>query len=234
MASHTSATPETQSFTGNLGGVFSIFIDPEGAARQVFYRWCWVLPMVLLSVAIIVQSLMTLPSVEHVLLTNPPAGVTPEAIPRILGIQKIFSYVGPVFAAVFMLLGALLIFGTASILQVKATFGNLFNLVAMGSLIKVLDVITSVIIVRAKGDDITSMAALHPSVGLDLLVTDSTNKVLAALMNFFSIPTIWAIVMTALTFSFAFKVSKTKGFIAMAPYWLMFLALAVVGGLFTT
>jgi len=233
MAStQTSLTPEAPSGGGNPLGVFAIFLDAPAAARQVFYRWSWVLPLVLVSIAAVVQSLMILPAVQHVMLTNPPAGVTAESIPRILSIQKTFSFLAPVGVVIFLMLGTLLMFGAASVLQAKATFANIFNLVAMSSLIKLVDSITSIIIVRAKGDDINSMSELHPTVGLDFLVGDSTNKIVAALLNFFSVPTIWAIIMTALTFSFAFKVSKSKGFAATAPYWLMFLLLAAVGALF--
>ena len=233
MAAHTTSTPDAPTLAGNLFGVFSIFIDPQSAARQVFYRWSWVLPIVLIFAAVIAQSLLILPSVEHVMLTNPPAGVTPEAVPRIMSMQRTFSFIGPIIVIVFMLIGALLVFGVASVVEAKARFGNIFNLVAMGSMIRLLDVVTGVVIVRAKGDDISSMAALHPTVGLDLLVTDSTNKVLAGIMNFLSLPTIWAIVMMALTFSFAFKTSKTKGFMATSPYWLMTLGLTVLGAMFT-
>lgn len=229
MASHAAATPEQGSFASDLAGMFSVFIDPQDTAKRIFHKWFWVGPILLGSIVIFIYSQLLLPSVEHVLQVNPPPGVTPEVIPKVMGIQRAFSYASPIIGVIFAALGALILWGTSSVFGIKTSLRTLFNLVAVCSLIKLLDLVAGLIIVRAKGDDISTMAALRPTIGLDLFTGEGTNKFLAGLMNFFSIPTIWQIVAMGLIFSYAFNVSKGKAFTAIAPYWLVFLLFGVAG-----
>ena len=231
MATQAAVNPEEGSFFGDLAGMFSVFIDPQDTAKRIFHKWFWVGPIILGAIVIFVYSQMLLPAVEHVMQVNPPPGVTPEAVPRIMGIQRAFTYASPLIGIIFTAIGALILWGISSVLDIKATFRTLFSLVAVTGLIKLLDLIAGLIIVRAKGDDISTMAALRPTIGLDLFVGEGTNKLLAALLNFFSIPTLWQIAVMGLVFSYAFKVSKGKAFTAIAPYWLVFLLFAVAGAM---
>ena len=110
-----------------------------------------------------------------------------------------------------------------SILAVNAKFRMLLNLVAGCWLIQSLSDIASVVILKAKGEAST-MAELTPPLGLDIFLSEGTNKLLMGFLGFFSLFGIWWIVMLVLVFSAAFRVSKGKAFAIIFPLLLIGLA----------
>src|SRR2546421_5630182 len=97
--SGSSAQPET--FVDDLAGMGSFFIDPQGAARRVFYKWFWIGPLVIFSIVSVIASYLMLPMVQHVLEVSPiPAGTNPEQYQRgmeiSMTIQRISMYFSPV------------------------------------------------------------------------------------------------------------------------------------------
>jgi hypothetical protein len=71
------------------------------------------------------------------------------------------------------------------------------------------------------------MAELRPALGLDIFLSEGTNKDATAFLGFFSIFEIWWIVMMALIFSTAFRVSKGKAFAAILPLVIVSILLRV-------
>jgi hypothetical protein len=224
MASYSSELPveRSESVGDNLAGIFSFYIDPEGAARRVHTKWFWIWPVILISIAGVVIGSMIIPIVQHVMEIAPlPPGATPEQFQKgvsvSLTIQRIlFTYLGPVLAVVVLSIQAGLLAAAGSVMGVKATFRSLFNLVAGCALISMLEQIAVIVILKGKGD-ISTVAELRPPLGLDIFLSESTNKFLLAFLGYFSIFQIWWIVMLALVFAAAFRVPKGKAFAVVAP-----------------
>jgi hypothetical protein len=227
--SGSSAEPET--FAGDLAGMGSFFIDPAGAARRVFHRWFWIAPLIVFSIVSATATYLMMPMVQHALEVSPiPAGASPDQYQRGMDIaltfQRISMYFSPVIVAVILVLQALVVFATCSVLTINLKFRWIFNLVAGCSLIQVLASIASLAVVKGKGE-ISSMAELRPALGLDIFLSEGTNKDATAFLGFFSIFEIWWIVMMALIFSTAFRVSKGKAFAAILPLVIVSILLRV-------
>jgi hypothetical protein len=215
------SSAESETLGGDLAGMGSFFIDPQGAARRVYHKWFWIGPLVIFSIVSVIASYLMLPMVQHVLEVSPiPNGASPEQYQRgmdmALTIQRVSMYFSPAIVALILALQALVIWATCSVLTIDVKFRWLFNLVAGCSLIQVLASLASLAILKGKGE-ISTMAELRPALGLDIFLPEGTNKYAMAFLGYFSIFELWWIVMMALVFSAAFRVSKGKAFAAVLP-----------------
>ena len=225
------------SFGTDLAGTGCFFIDPQGAARRVHSKWFWVTPLIIFSIVSFVASYIMVPMARHVMETAPlPQGVTPEQYQRGmeigLTIQKVSMYFAPVLAAVLFAIQTAILLGMSVALGVGAKFRQLFNLIAGCSLIQVLAAAAGVIILKAKGE-VSSVAELRPALGLDIFLPEGTNKLLVAVLGYFSVFEIWWIVMMVLIYSAAFRVSKGKALMVIAPLILLSILLRVSGAVFS-
>jgi hypothetical protein len=231
------AVEEKGSFAGDLLGMFNFLIDPGAAAKLVKHKWFWVGPLILISIISLVVGSMLMPLVEQVVMSQPtPPNMDPAQFQKSLGygvmIQKAFTYAAPITTAALWALVALIIFATASVLQVKTKFLWIFNMVAGLSLIgDGLRAIATLVLLKMKGE-ITTTAELQPAMGLDIFMPEGASKVLTGLLGFFSIFQIWYIVMAVLIFAAAFKVSKGKAFAAVSPIFIIGLLVRVIGAAF--
>jgi hypothetical protein len=114
-------------------------------------------------------------------------------------------------------------------MQIKAKFLWLFNLVMGCGLITILQQVATYLVLRGKGE-VESTAELTPPLGLDIFMSESTNKFLLAFVSFFTPFTIWYAVMMTLIIAVAFKVTKGKAFAAITPLLLLLLALTLLKG----
>jgi hypothetical protein len=215
------SSAESETLGGDLAGMGSFFIDPQGAARRVYHKWFWIGPLVIFSIVSVIASYLMLPMVQHVLEVSPiPNGASPEQYQRgmdmALTIQRVSMYFSPAIVALILALQALVIWATCSVLTIDVKFRWLFNLVAGCSLIQVLASLASLAILKGKGE-ISTMAELRPALGLDIFLPEGTNKYAMAFLGYFTIFELWWIVMMALVFSAAFRVSKGKAFAAVLP-----------------
>ena len=133
--------------------------------------------------------------------------------------QKVGIVLSPLIVAVLTALLAALLLVASMVTGVTVKFRDLFALLALCSLIPLLGQIAGFIVVRAKGDEIQTMEQLRPAFGLDLLLGAGANKALLALLNYFSIFTIWYIVVLGLTFAALTGASKAKSYLTTSPVW---------------
>jgi hypothetical protein len=227
---------QPESFAADLAGMGNFFIDPAGAAKRVFSKWFWIGPVVVYSIVSITAGYLLMPMVRHVLEVSPiPPNVSPEQYQRSLEIglliQRILIFFAPVTSAALFALSAVILLASSALLSIRTKFLWLFNFVSGCALIQLLASIASVIILKAKGD-VSTMAELRPPLGLDIFLPEGTNKYLMALLGYFSVFEIWWVVMAALIFSTAFRVSKAKAFAAILPLILLSLLFRLVGAAF--
>jgi hypothetical protein len=78
-----------------------------------------------------------------------------------------------------------------------------------------------------RGDEIQTVEELRPSFGLGLFFHEGIGKPALAVMDYFSIFTIWYVVILSLAVACLTGSSKGKGFAAAAPAWLIGLLLVV-------
>ncbi len=227
---------EKSSLAGDFLGMFNFFIDPSASAKLIKHKLFWIAPLVLTSIVTVLVTMATVPYMIHVLeVTPPPANADPAAyqksLPMIIGFYKFIPFLAPIFGIVFNLIGALVLFGTTSVMQIKAKFLWLFNLVMGCGLIVMLQQVAMYFVLRGKGE-VETQAELQPPLGLDIFMPESMSKMLLAFVGFFTPFMIWYIVMLVLIFAVAFKVSKGKAFAAVVPMTLLWLVVKLVSAAF--
>jgi len=227
---------EQGSFAGDLMGMFNFFIDPIAAAKLIRHKWFWVGPMALICIITGVVLYLTIPFMIHVAEVSPPppsmdAATYQQRLPMIIGFYKFLPIIFVFVVVIFSLIGTLVLWGTCSVMQIKAKFGWLFNMLAGAGLIPALQAIATVLVLKGKGE-VNSQAELQPPLGLDIFMPETANKLLLAFVGFFTPFQIWYIVILGLTFAFAFKVSKGKAFVAITPVVLIPLAFKLLGAAF--
>jgi hypothetical protein len=146
-------------------------------------------------------------------------------------VTQIFVYVVPIFLVLFTMLSAWLVGVTGSIVGVRAKFRDIFSLMMACALIGALQYIATYIVLRTKGDEITSQEQMAPAFGLDIFIP--AHGVLLALLNFFSIFEIWSMVILALALASLTGSSKGKAFVAITPAWLIPLIFKIIAALFS-
>lgn len=213
----------------------NIFIDPAGAVKRMHGKWPWLLPFVVISIASIAFTLMVSPIGLRITQMNPPEGVTAEQLEQRMGtiliVQKVMAFASPLFMFLKLAVIGGLMVALSSMMDVKATFKNMFTLLAYSSLILTLQVVASAVVIMAKANQLQNMMELQPPFGLDLLFTE-TSKPVWAIMNYFSIFTIWHLVILLFAYSFMTGASRAKAAMVITPAWLIPLLFAVAGSFF--
>ena len=219
---------QRESFGDDLVGMFNFYVDPAAAARRVHHKWFWVAPLILVSIVSIVTGLIRIPIVEHAMESMQTVGnANPQQLATIMKWQRILVWIAPVGAALVYAFDALILFATGSVLAVRGTFREYFNLVSGLSLISLLALIAATVVLKTK-QEITSMAELQPALGLDIFMPEGANKYLTAFLGYFSLFEVWWIVMAVLIISHAFRVPKGKAFTVVLPLILLGLIFKVV------
>jgi hypothetical protein len=226
MSENPVPAPEEAAGLGEqLSGMLNIFIDPAAAVKQVRRKLSWLWPLLIAGVVTATLGYLNIPAAIRAMQMNPPGGITAEQLERSMGMiqtmQKVGVFASPAIMAGMLALGAAILLGSCSVLGLRATFRDLFSLACHGSLIGMLQTIAGFVVVRMKGDEIQTVEELQPSFGLGLFFHEGVSKPVMAVLNYFSIFTIWYIVILSLALACLTGSSKARGFAAAAPAWLI-------------
>jgi hypothetical protein len=213
-------------------GMLNAFVDPKATAQRVPAPLSWLWPVIALSIIYLVVGYLTVPYA----LTLADArmaqqNMTPEQMERARNIAHVITQftipATPLFVIGFGALFAWLVGLVGSMLGMRAKFRDVFSLMAACSLIPALQAIANYVVIRAKGDEITSQEQLMPPFGLDIFFQDVHGPLLV-ILNYFSIFQIWYLIV--LTFGLAYLTKSTKGksFAAITPAWLVPLFMRMV------
>jgi hypothetical protein len=145
-------------------------------------------------------------------------------------IYQFYPLAVPVIEILFILFFAWLISAMGSMAGLRAKFRDIFALLSACSLIPSLQAIATYIVLRAKGDEITSQDQLTPPFGLDIFL-QNIHGALLGLVNFFSIFEIWYLVVLTVALAHLGKSTKGKAFFAITPAWVLPLVIKVVQGM---
>jgi Yip1-like protein len=227
---------ENASAASGFLGMFNAFVDPAGLAKASKAKLFWLWPTIVMAIVFIVVGYMMLPFTlqvgeARIAQQNLPAERIESArnVTRIL--TQVIVFVVPVFIVLFSMLGAWLVSVTGSIMGLRAKFRDIFSLMMACTLISCLQYIATYIVLRVKGDDITSQDQMMPPFGLDIFIP--AHGFLLAILNFFSIFQIWFLVILALSLAALTGSSKGKAFAAITPAWLIPLIFKIIGAAFT-
>jgi Yip1 domain len=226
---------ENPSIGSGMVGMFNAFVDPAGLAKAVKAKLSWLWPLIIVSIIFVVFGYLMMPytlQLGEVRLAQ--QNVPPERLENARNmtrtITQVFVYLVPVFIVLFTMLGAWLVAVTGSIVGLRAKFRDIFSLMMATSLIASLQYIATYIVLRSKGDEITSQEQMTPAFGLDIFIP--AHGVLLTLLNFFSIFQIWSLVILALALASLTGSSKGKAFAAITPAWLIPLIFRIIGSMF--
>lgn len=221
--------PESGTAKDDLIGLLNVFVDPASTAKQLHHKWFWVWPVLITSIVFLIVGFLLLPITLHVMEVDPATASRMGQIrDTVEKTQKIAVGFTPVFIVVKLLLLAGILMVTCTVMNIRANFRVLFNLVAACSLISMLQYIAAYIVLRAKTDDLTALHQLSPPFGLDIFLSENTSKVLLTIANFFSIFEIYYLIMLALCLAYLTGISKGKAFVAITPIWIFSLLFSVV------
>lgn len=219
-----------------LLAILNVFVNPAETVRRIRGNKLAWFPPVLLGGLIMAAYNYTLPHVTMQAMRNaPPDGITTAKLDEMMGTMQAltrFSTISaPMLFAVMTLIGAVLIFAACVVLTVNIKFPDLFNLMAHVGLINALQALTHLVILRRLSGAFT-VKELAPNFGLEFLVPDGGSRLLMGLATFFSIFTVWHIVMLVIGFAALARIGKAKAFLVTSPSWLIGLISALIGALF--
>jgi hypothetical protein len=234
------ATKE-QSLTVGDGfiGMLNVFVDPAGAAKRIPAPLSWLWPLITLTIIYIVTGYLMLPYImglidvrinQQISQQNTPAEQAERARTVAHAIYQFYPLAVPVIVIVFILFFAWLISAMGSMAGLRTKFRDVFALLSACSLIPSLQAIATYIVLRAKGDEITSQDQLTPPFGLDIFL-QNIHGALLGLVNFFSIFEIWYLVVLTVALAHLGKSTKGKAFFAITPAWVLPLVIKVVQGM---
>jgi hypothetical protein len=237
MLGENATMPETAgNVSDGLVGMMNVFVDPAETAKRVPSRLSWVWPVIVLCAGYLIFGYLMMPFAAQLIDAKmAERNVPPEQLERAQSVAHMIAKVtvplAPVFVIGFIALFALLIKVTYSMMDIRPRFRDVFSLVAACSLIPMLQYIATYVVLRSKGDPITSSEQITPPFGLDIFFSNAKGLFLA-LLNFFSIFEIWYLVVLAIGLAYLTHSSKSKAFIAITPAWLLPLIFKLIGALF--
>jgi hypothetical protein len=221
-------------------GMLNVFVDPKTTAKDVPAPLSWLWPLITLTIIYIVTGYLMLPYVmnlidvrinQQISQQNTPVEQAERARTVAHAIYQFYPLAIPVIVVVFILFFGWLVSAMASMAGLRTKFRDVFSLMAACSLIPALQSIATYIVLRAKGDEITSQDQLTPPFGLDIFL-QSIHGGLLGLVNFFSIFQIWYLIVLTLALAYLGKSTKGKAFFAITPAWLLPLVIRVIQGMF--
>ena len=240
MAEHAIAQPKPGAASG-LAGMFNAFVDPAGLAKSARAPLFWLWPLIIVSLVYLVVGYLMLPYTMQLVDASmsqraASQGIPAERMETARNMAHAISYFGIALAPLFVIgiaaLLAWLVSVTGSIVGLRAKFRDVFALMAACSLISSLQYIATYIVLRAKGDEITSPEQMMAPFGVDIFM-QNVHGPLLALLNFFSIFEVWYLVILGLSLAYLTGSSKGKAFAAITPAWVIPLLLVIVRAKFS-
>ncbi|HYL78815.1 MAG TPA: YIP1 family protein [Bryobacteraceae bacterium] len=234
MADETTSTADSPSVGSGVIGMFNAFVDPAGLAKAAKAKLFWLWPLLLTSIVTVVVLYMMSPytsSIAEARIVQVPPERQEQARRISQMMANIIPIVAPIGIVVITVIMAFLVNLTCSMAGIRTKFRDVFALMTGCSLIVCLQTIATLVVLRVKGDEVTSQEQMTPPFGLDIFIP--AHGALLAVLNFFSIFQIWYLVILGLALAYMTASTKGKAFFAITPAWLIPLLLKIVGSFFT-
>src|SRR2546423_3802 len=140
--------------------------------------------------------------------------MTPEQAQTAMKFAAVGIVAAPIFVALFLLVNALILWVSTSVLGGEAKFATLLSVTTYAGITYTLLQVIGVVVLTMRGTgSITSMLDLQPSLGLDLLAPDAKGFTLALLRGINPF-TLYGLFLTGLGIAVTHKTSKGVAYTA--------------------
>ncbi|HZI22842.1 MAG TPA: YIP1 family protein [Gemmatimonadales bacterium] len=195
-----------------------VLFEPTAVFERVREKPRFLAPFLALAVLAVVIGVVQLPYTQAAIsaqMAQTP-NVTPQQAEAALKFAPIGLALAPIFYGVFLLLSALILWVSVSVLGGEAKFATLLSVTTYTSITYTLLQVVGVAVLMMRGTSaITGTVDLQPSLGLDLLAPDAKGFALAALrgVNPF---TLYGLYLTSVGIVVTHQTSKTTAYAAAA------------------
>ncbi|HEX9934061.1 MAG TPA: Yip1 family protein [bacterium] len=222
-----------------LSRIVGVFASPKETFTDLDRRPTWLLPFIILVVAVIAMQLLIHDiSIQDNLARIEASGrLTQEQLDaRQAQLSGPASYIGLVFSPIGILfvwcvMAGLLLFGGNTILGGSSTFKKMLALVSWSSLIGIISMVINIILILSEGT--SQGVTISPAYFLPAAPLGEAPPVLYRFLSKFDPFTIWQMVLWTIGVSVMYKFTVKKSALFVGTLWVLWILLSVaLGGLF--
>lgn len=219
-----------------LLAILNVFINPAETVRRIQGKTlAWLPPLAVGGLIMAFYNYNLAPMTMQALRNDPPPGMTVEKLDQMVGamqsMARFSALSAPMMYAMMTMIGAAVIFAACVILRVNLRFPDLYSVMAHVGLINALQLAAHMAVLKNRGALLTPKEMVPPF-GLNVLLADGAPKLLQGAAGFFTIFTVWHIVVAGLAVAALAHVPRSRGFLVTAPSWVLGLIFALIGSLF--
>ena len=194
-----------------------VLFEPTAVFERVREKPRFLAPFLALAAITVVIVVLQLPYTKAALAAQfaQTPNMTPEKAEAAMKIGPIIGLVAaPIFVALFLLVNALILWVSTSVLGGEAKFTTLLSVTTYAGITYTLLQVIGVVVLTMRGaGSITSMLDLQPSLGLDLLAPDAKGFMLGLLRGINPF-TLYGMFLTGLGIAVTHKTSKGVAYTA--------------------
>jgi len=217
---------------GAVLDLFKVLFEPTGVFERVRERPRFFAPFLALAVLTVIITALQLPYTKAALAAQfaQTPNMTPEQAQTGMKFAAVGIVIAPIFYGLFLLVNALILWVTTSVLGGEGKFTTLLSVTTYGSITYTLLQLIGVVVLTMRGtSSITSMLDLQPSLGLDLLAPEAKGFALGLLRGINPF-TLYAVFLTATGIAVTHKASKGVAYTAAS---IQFVIALVIGAALT-
>ncbi|PYO29917.1 MAG: hypothetical protein DMD73_00065 [Gemmatimonadetes bacterium] len=218
-----------------MGAIFDlvkVLFEPTAVFERVREKPRFLAPFLTLAVVTVAITALQLPYTKAALAAQfaQTPNMTPEQAQTGMKFAAIGIVVAPIVYGLFLLVNALILWVSTSVLGGEGKFTTLLSVTTYASITYTLLQLIGVVVLTMRGPgSITSMLDLQPSLGLDLLAPDAKGFMLGLLRGINPF-TIYGVFLTGLGIAVTHKTSKGVGYTAAT---IQFMVALLIGAALT-
>ncbi len=201
---------------GAVLDLVKVLFEPTAVFERVRERPRFFAPFVALAVLTVIITALQLPYTKAALAAQfaQTPNMTPEQAQTGMKFAAVGIVIAPIFYGLFLLVNALILWVTTSVLGGEGKFTTLLSVTTYASITYTLLQLIGVVVLTMRGtSSITSMLDLQPSLGLDLLAPDAKGFTLGLLRGINPF-TLYGVFLTATGIAVTHKASKGVAYTA--------------------
>jgi hypothetical protein len=193
-----------------------VLFEPTAVFERVREKPRFLAPFLALAVIIVAIAVLQLPYTKAALAAQfaQTPNMTPERAQTAMKFAAVGIVIAPIILGVFLVVNALLLWVSTSVLGGEAKFATLLSVTTYASITYALLQLIGVVVLTMRGPgSIASMLDLQPSLGLDLLAPDAKGFALGLLRGINPF-TLYGLFLTGLGIAVTHKTSKGVAYTA--------------------
>jgi hypothetical protein len=212
--------------------LFKVLFEPTAVFERVREKPRFLAPFLTLALVTVAITALQLPYTKAALAAQfaQTPNMTPEQAQTGMKFAAIGIVVAPIVYGLFLLVNALILWVSTSVLGGEGKFTTLLSVTTYASITYMLFQLIGVVVLTMRGTgSITSMLDLQPSLGLDLLAPDAKGFTLGLLRGINPF-TLYGLFLTGLGIAVTHKTSKGVGYTAAT---IQFMVALLIGAALT-